>query len=185
MHYRSCVLALITACTTLSFIGEPALADGGPLNHAAVATRTIVDEPNRIKVELEAVERDRAELRVFSRGRQVATHSIDLFLPNLEELSMQYTDINGDGARDILVVTQVNGMSQEFHDAFLWDSRRQSFTPDLEISGTGSIEQLYGRRGCIEIIQLCNGRRHASTQTYCWVSENNRWALIDESSSCY
>jgi len=149
-----------------------------------VTSRLVIDETKNLKIDLLAVDGDHAELLILIRGKQVDKLPIDLFLPNPTALALEYVDINGDGDRDILVVSQVNGLSQEFQDAFIWSDRSLSFVAAPEISGQGSIEVLSNRRGCVEITQLCRGRTQRSAQTYCWLPARQRWKLTSTFSNC-
>ena len=179
--YATAFTALLIASVTASAQGiQPSALSS---QERLVALSVVKDAKLGRAIELHRLDEEHAALRVFKDGRQAQELLLDLFLPEPAQPTLEFVDINGDGAKDVIVVTATNGIGQEFQDAFLWNKKSNSLVRSSEISGRGSIEAQL-QRGCIDVTFLCRARAKQSSETFCWTPQEQRWRSVNENSSC-
>lgn len=115
-------------------------------------------------------------LRVFLDGSSTPAQEIPLeaSLPS-EQLALNFTDISGDGAQDLLFVNAWTGTAGAAYgaDVFLWVPKLQRFAMSRTLSQMGEISPTK-QKGCIALTTKCSSTGWTD-ETLCFNQATGRW----------
>lgn len=116
-------------------------------------------------------------LVVFRDGAVIQSIREDVFIPQGYSAYLQMIDLSGDGYEDLLFMHMVNGISQEFHVAYLWVPAKNKFVKSNTLSDRGDIAVL-PTPGCVSATTLCHGRRGYISEDFCFNARTGRWKPV-------